>query len=200
MRKRLRLTVIGLVTFLLAAVGFLVGHSMWEQHMRDIAQTGLEFLPGVSQHIQDFHRVKMQDGRKVWEVAADDAQYREDDKTVVVRGASVRLFLKDGRVLELKGDEGRLTLDRREIARVDLEGDIQLTFDDYVVRTQRATYDHEHQLISTPGAVEISGRALELHGDRMEVEVQSERLRLLHNITMQVQPALFTQGGGNAPF
>ena len=39
---------------LLATVGILVGRSLWQQRKRDLLQQAVEFLPGVSQHIQDF--------------------------------------------------------------------------------------------------------------------------------------------------
>jgi LPS export ABC transporter protein LptC len=200
MRKRLRLTVIGLVVLLLATVGGLVGRSLWQQNKRDAVRKGLEYLPGVSQHMQDFHRVKIQDGRKVWEVSAQDAQYFEEDKTVVVRDAMMQLFTKDNRVVGLKGSEARITLDGREVSRIDLSGDIQVTLADYVVRTEHATYDHDRELISAPGAVEISGRGVLLRGDRMEVEVQPQRLILRHNVSMRLEPALLKQGGSDAPF
>src|SRR5512135_480199 len=57
MRTRLRRTVIVIVVLLLGTVGGLVGRSMWQQHKREIVTKGLEYLPGVSQHIQDFRRV-----------------------------------------------------------------------------------------------------------------------------------------------
>ncbi len=199
MRKRLRLSVVVMVLGLLGGVGFLVGRSLWQQRKQDMLQKGLEFLPGVSQHIQDFRRVKVQDGRKVWEVAADDAQYFDENKTVVVRGAVLQWFLKDGRVVGLKGDEGRILLDGHEVARVDLEGQIAVTFADYVVRTTQATYDNRRDVISAPGEIEISGRALQLHGDGMEVDVDAQRLTLLQNVSMQLQPALLKQGGSDAP-
>ncbi|MGH3055590.1 MAG: LPS export ABC transporter periplasmic protein LptC, partial [Gaiellaceae bacterium] len=184
------MTVITLVVVLLLGIGGLVGRSLWQQHGKDVARVGLEFLPGVSQHIQDFHRVKVQDGRKMWDVAAQDAQYREEDQTISIRGAAVQLFLKDGRTLGLKGDEGTILLDGREIMRVDLSGQIQMTLADYVLRTERATYDHQQRVISSPGAVEISGRALSVRGDSMEVHVDSEKLTLTHKVSMLIQPAL----------
>jgi len=199
MRKRLRVTVIALVAILLLGIGALLGRTLWQQRNRDMTSTGLEFLPGISQHIQDFHRVKVQDGRTVWEVEAKDAQYREDDGTVLVRGALLRLYLKDGRTFGLKGDEGRIVLEGREIARVDLHGDIEVTFGNYVMRTAHASYDHKRQLISTLGAVDITGRALRVRGERMEVQVESQRLRLLRNVSTELQPALFKDGGGNDP-
>jgi LPS export ABC transporter protein LptC len=199
MKKHLRVTVIALVVVLLCGIGGLVARSLWQQHGEDAARVGLEFLPGVSQHIQDFRRVKVQDGRKIWDVAAEDAQYKEEDQTVVVRGAALQLFLKDGRTLGLKGTDGQIQLDGREIVRVDLNGAIEVTLADYIVRTEHATYDNQQRIISTPGAVEISGRALQVRGDRMEVDVDSERLTLRHHVSMQIQPALFKQGGHDAP-
>ena len=184
---------------LLCGVGALVGRSLWQQSKDDVVKAGLEFLPGVSQHIQDFHRVKVVDGRKVWEVSAQDAQYVDEEKTVVVRDAKMQLFLKDGRSVGLSGAEARIVLEGREVARVELNGDIQVTLADYVVRTEHATYDQSRQVISAPGAVEISGHAVQLHGDRMEVEVPAERLVLSHNVAMRVQPALLKQGDHEAP-
>jgi LPS export ABC transporter protein LptC len=199
MRKHLRLTIIALVVLLLGGIGALLARSLWQQHRRDVARVGLDFLPGVSQHIQDFHRMKVQDGRKVWEVAAEDAQYREEDEKVIVRGAALQLFLKDGRSFGLKGADGQILLAGREIMRVDLTGAIQATFADYVMRTERASYDHQQRIISTPGAVEISGRALQLRGDSMTVDVHAERLTLQHHVSMRIEPGLLKRGGSDAP-
>jgi len=41
-------------------------------------------LPNVAQRIQNFHRVKVDNGRKVWEVSAREAQYLENEEVVVV--------------------------------------------------------------------------------------------------------------------
>ncbi len=195
--KSLRRMLVAIIAVLLAAVGVLVGRTMWQQYDRDLAAKGLEFLPGVSQHIQDFHRVKVRDGRKVWEVSADDAQYFDEEKTVVVRDAAIQLFLSDGRIVGLRGDEGRILLDGREISEVQLNGQIEVTLADYVVHTARATYYHDRQVISVPTPVDISGNALHLRGDRMEIDVSNQSVSLLSNIAMRLEPALL-KGGGDA--
>ena len=200
MRKGLRRTVVLIVLVLIGGVGVLVGHSMWQQRQHSGVPAGFELIPGVSQHIQDFHRVKVHNGRQVWEISAKDARYFKDDETIVVRAPVMRLFLKDGRVVGLQGDEARILMDgHREIRRVELRGNIEVDLADYKVRTDSATYDHAQEQISTPGAVEISGRGLQLRGDQMVVAVQSERLTLLHHVAMRFQPALLRQGGAHAP-
>jgi len=198
MKKRLRLTVIALVTILLGSVSFLVGRSLFRQHQDDLLRKGIELIPGVSQHIHDFRRVKVaDDGRKVWEVAAEDAQYFEADKTVVIREAMLQLFLKDGRALGLQGREGRLLLDSRELTRVELSGNIEVMLAGYEVRTDEATYDHQQRRISAPGVVRIAGSAFELSGDGMEIDIEEQRLTLLHHVSMRVEPALLRQEGGH---
>lgn len=199
MRKSIQLGILVTVVLLLCALGFLVGRSLWQQHRRELAQHGLEFLPGVSQHIRDFRRVKLQDGRKVWEISAQDAQYFQEDNLIVVRDARMELSRRDGSTIGLKGNEARIEIVGREVKRVELNGAIEVTASGYIVRTDHAIYDHERKLISSPAAVEISGRALHLRGDSMEVQVDDEHVTLFHNVSMHLEPALLKQGENHAP-
>jgi len=198
MRTRLRRTLIAIVVLLLGTVGALLGRSLWIQHRQEVVTKGLEYLPGVSQHIQDFRRVKVQDGRKVWEVAAEDAQYFDDDKTVVIRRAVLQWFLKDGRVVSLRGEEGRIKLNDRDVESVELDKDVEVRLADYVVHAARADYDHARQIIVAPGAVEIAGHAMQLNGKDMEVDVAAQRLTLHQQVSMRIEPQeMRGQGGGD---
>jgi LPS export ABC transporter protein LptC len=188
MKNRLRLLVIGVVIALLGVIGLLIGRSLLTQWREEAAQTGFDLLPQVAQRIQDFHRVKTQDGRKVWEVAAREAQYVDDEHAVVVSEPLVRLYLKDGRALGLRGHEGRVSLDGRELRTVEVLGGVAVEFSEYTVRTERAVYERADDRISSSQPVEIVGRALQLRGERMEVDVGEQRLRLFRNVTMTLQP------------
>jgi LPS export ABC transporter protein LptC len=188
MKRTLRLTIIVAIVLLIGGVGLLVGRTAWEQRKRSLIPDVMELVPGVSQHIQDFRRVKVKDGRKVWEVSAQDGQYFEEDKVVVVRGPVMEWYTNDGRTVGLRGDEGRIIFDGREISRVELSGDIQVSLADYMVHTSNATYDQGRQLILAPGAIEVSSRALHLTGDGLEVDVERQRLSILHNVAMRLEP------------
>ena len=41
---------------------------------RELARQAADLLPDVAQRIQNFHRMKVDKGRKVWEVAASEAR------------------------------------------------------------------------------------------------------------------------------
>jgi LPS export ABC transporter protein LptC len=166
---------------------FLVTRSLRAQWRQEAAESGLDFLPEVAQRIQDFRRVKMKDGRKVWEVAAREAQYLDDQHAVVVSEPLVRLYLKDGRAVGLSGQEGRVLLDGRELREVEMSGGIEVQFADYTARTERAVYQRSTDRISAP-QVEIVGHDLQVSGDRMEVDVGAQRLRLFRNVTMTLWP------------
>src|SRR4051812_25580218 len=94
-RRRVR-GLLGLVVLLaVGGVGVQLGRNLWAQHLRRMRTAALDFLPEIAQRIQNFRRVKMQGDRKVWEVAAREAQYFEDDQQIVVHGPEVSFFLKD---------------------------------------------------------------------------------------------------------
>jgi hypothetical protein len=79
----------------------------------------------------------------------------------------------------------------------DDDGDIDVL----VVRVARADYDHERQIIAAPGAVEIAGRAVELTGDDMEIDVDAQRVNIRHHVSMRVQPELMRgSAGGDTRF
>lgn len=160
------------------AVVVQLARSQWAQHLRSLRTRELDFLPQVSQRIQNFRRVKMEGDRKVWEVAAREAQYFEEDKQVVVDDPEVSFFVKDDQgVVSVKSKQGKIVLDGREMDRVDLEGGIELRFRDYLVRTERAFYQRADDSVVSPGAVVVTGDGLSLSGERMTLEMGSQRVR-----------------------
>jgi LPS export ABC transporter protein LptC len=160
------------------AVGVQLARSQWAQHLRSLRTRELDFLPQVAQRIQNFRRVKMEGDRKVWEVAAREAQYFEEDRQIVIDEPEVSFFVKDDQgIVAVKGKQGKILLDGREMDRVDLEGGIELRFRDYLVQTDRAFYQRAEDAVVSPGAVVVTGNGLSLSADGMAVEMESQRVR-----------------------
>ena len=78
-----------------------------EQRLKKLA-VGL--FPEADQRIQNFRRVKMRDGKKVWEIVARQARYSEDSREAVVEGPEVSLYFSDGAVIALRCREGVIRL------------------------------------------------------------------------------------------
>jgi LPS export ABC transporter protein LptC len=188
MRARLRIIVFVALFVLLGGMAVLVRSTLRTNAEFELAQRALELVPDAAQRIKNFHRVQVRDGRKEWEIAAEEARYFESEERVVVRRPMVRLYLDDGRSVAVTGEEGVVTLDGRELRGVEVGGASEVTLADYVVRTQSAHYDRARDLITADGGVEISGADLDARGTGMQVEVGAQRFRLLDDVQMVIKP------------
>jgi len=186
MRKRgLRRVLLAGVLTALGGIAYLVSSTMSAR--LDPVRLGAELLPQVAQRIQNFRRVKVKDGRTVWEITADDAQYFEDENQIIVHEPRLTFFLKDDRPCRVTGSEGKLSLDGRDIDSVTLGGRVSVELDDLVLETDEATYDRERDLITSPGAVTVRSRSLEVRGKGMEISVGPQQLRLLGEVHTTVR-------------
>jgi LPS export ABC transporter protein LptC len=188
MRKRARLLVTGLLVVVLLAGSWVLGRELWRQRRDDLGRRALDLLPNVAQRIRDFHRVKVEDGRKVWEVSAKEAQYYQEEQLVRVTSPVVSFFLEDGRVVALRGTEGRVVLGDRDLRRVELEGEIRVQLGDYSLETDYARYEREPNLITAPGVVRVHGAEFDLSGEGMEVRVDDQRLTLFDEVETTLWP------------
>ena len=187
-RTRLRAALLVVVSAALAGIGYLVSRNMIARRVRGLEALGKDFLPEVAQRIQNFHRVKREHGRTVWEITAREARYFEQDNQIVVLEPRMTFFLKDdGRATHVSGAEGRLTLDGRELQRVTLKGNVAVQLDDMELQTDEATYDKTRDLITAPGIVTMKGRALRVQGRGMEVDVGPQHIRLLEDVHTTVE-------------
>jgi LPS export ABC transporter protein LptC len=182
-RTRLRAALLLAVTSALIGIGYLTSRSLRERRPQTWADLGKDFLPQVAQRIQNFRRVKMENGRTVWEVTAKDAQYFEQDSQIVVVEPRMTFFLEDGRrEAHVTGSEGRITLDGRELRSLTLRGTVAVRLDDLELQTAEATYDRERDMITSPTLVTIRGKQIELTGRGMEVDVGPQHVRLLDDV------------------
>jgi LPS export ABC transporter protein LptC len=198
MRSRVRRLVVA--SLVLLALGFgaaLVATGVLRQRLEDeLRRQALDLLPHVAQRIKDFHRVKVDQGRKVWEVSAREAQYHEEEQLVLVTEPAVSFYSQDGPGVALRGREGKVFLDGQELEAVELVGELRIQFGDYSLQTDLARYERKGQAIVAPGAIEITGKRLDLHGERLELDLSAQRLHVLGNVRMVLHPQADAVEGG----
>jgi LPS export ABC transporter protein LptC len=175
------------VAIVLAGVGYQVWRNVAERTPRSLAELGVELLPEVAQHIQNFHRVKVKNGRMVWEIKADDAQYFAKDNAIVVKAPELSIYTDTGKLQAwVTSTEGRLVLAgqaaQNELTSVTLTGAVVLWLEDIELRTDVAVYDRPRDLITAPGTVVITGRDMDVHAQGMEVDVTPQHIRLLEDV------------------
>lgn len=185
-RTRLRAALLVVVAVALVGIGYLVRCNVSARRAHTVLDLGADFLPEVAQHIQNFHRVKMENGRTTWEITARDAQYFQESKVIVVREPRMTFFLERGdRQVHVSGTEGRMTLEgesRGELRTLTLRGRVVVQLDDLQLDTEEATYDRSADLITAPEIVTIHGRTLDVKGHGMELHVGPQQVRLLDDV------------------
>lgn len=176
-RAQVRVLVVTLVAASLAWIAYRVTDTVTRRRP-DLVMDALRLLPDAAQRLQDFHRVKLENGRMIWELRAQEAQLFEEEHRAVVQGPEM-IFYGDGTERgRVRGDEGVLILDGAEIESVELRGAVRVEGDGYVLETEQATYVRARDVIVAPGAVRISGKRLAAAGDQMEIDVSDRRLVL----------------------
>jgi LPS export ABC transporter protein LptC len=186
-RTQLRLVVVTLVVSSLAWIGYRVADTM-SRRRHDAVGDVLQILPDAAQRLQDFHRVKLENGRLEWELRAREAQYYEEEHRAVVQQPEM-IFYSDGEErARLQGAEGRLVFDGTDLLTVELRGGVRVQGDGFVLETDLAAYDRDRDVITAPGPVHIDGRDLTVLGQQMEIAVSSQLLTLRRDVRVTVRP------------
>lgn len=180
-RARVRVALIAVVMAGLGGIGFALGRAVLERRSPSSAADEAARLPDVSQRIRDFRRVRVTDGRKVWELKAREARYLESSGEIVVTDPEVS-FYGDRGTVRLSGREGRVRLEGRDLGRVELRGRIEVRRGDLRARAEEATYVRDRNAIAVRSGLRISGRSLTLTGDVLVVDLAAERVRVLGNV------------------
>ena len=134
----------------------------------------------VSQRMSEFRRIKMKDGRKVWEIAARQARYLADTNTVVIDSPEISFYFQDGEAVELNCREGTIHLheETQDLVRIDLNGGLTMQVGDVSFTTDRAVYDHQDNTIVSDGVLNVAGEGYTATGRGYSVTVDTKRLVL----------------------
>lgn len=139
------------------------------------------------QRMTEFRRVKMQDGKKVWEIVARQARYFADKNEVIIDTPEVSLYFKDGEAVALRCQEGTVHLDGvSDLRQVELRGELEIKIGDIVLKTDQATYDRQKNTISSDGVIHIVGQGFTAEGKGYTVAVDTKQLRLNAKVHMTV--------------
>ena len=131
------------------------------------------------QRMTEFRRVKMQDGKKVWEIVARQARYFADSNAVVIDTPEVSLYFSDGEAVALRCREGTLHLDgESELLHIELRGNLEMQMGSISLKTDQATYDRQKNTISSDGVIHVVGQGFTLEGKGYTVAVDTKRLTL----------------------
>ena len=191
MRRRNRLILLLVIFLSLGGVAYKVGESVWMMKTEEIKKNplkALDYLPESALQMKDFHRAKLEDGRKMWELFGDEANYFKEQKQAIIKKPRFYYYNKQGEIIETTGATARLFFNEKELEKLQLEGGIQVTYQGYVLKSDEATYFADAGRIILPKRATVAGNGMEVEGSRMEVELEVKKVRLVQNVKTKIEP------------
>lgn len=190
MRRMRRTILLMAILISLGGVGYKVAEIV-RRVQKDVKSNpikALDYLPESTLQMKDFHRSKIEDGRKVWELFGDEASYYKEQKEAVIKKPRFYYYDKKGEVAETKGDEAVLYLNEKELERMELRGGVQVTFQGYLLTSEEANYTPAKDQIVLPNRTTVVGEGIALEGARMEVELEGKKIRLIQAVKTKIDP------------
>ena len=183
-RTQIRKLLIVAVMLALAGLGFVLGRTMINQQQATVQNpTVTDLEPDVSQRIKEFRRVKLKDGRKQWELTAEEAEVLTDQNAVAIVGPKLAFYGGEGRQVEVKGAAGRVTLSDGNVQQIELSGGIDVTVGDYFVQTEKAIFFENINSIAAPGEVRLTSSEIALTGQAMLLELANRKVLFRNGVT-----------------
>lgn len=191
MRKTRRSILLLAILLSLGGVGYKVVEfvqRVQKDVKRNPALKTLDYLPESALHMKDFHRAKIEGGRKIWELFGDEASYFKEQKEAIIRKPRFLYYDKKGEVAETTGDEAHIYINEKELERMELRGGIQVSFQGYVLKSEEANYVPAQDQIILPNHTTVVGEGIALEGSRMEVELEDRKIRMPHRVKTRIEP------------
>jgi LPS export ABC transporter protein LptC len=190
MRKARRSILLLAIVISLGAVGYKVSEIVRrvQKEIKSNPLKALDYLPESSLQIKDFHRSKIEDGRKVWELFGDEANYYKEQKEALIKKPRFYYYDKKGEVAETKGDEAVIYLNEKQLDRMELRGGVEVTFQGYVLKSEEANYTPANDQIVLPSRTTVVGEGIAVEGARMEVELEEKKIRLIQAVKTKIEP------------
>ncbi|UCD87701.1 MAG: LPS export ABC transporter periplasmic protein LptC [Desulfobacterales bacterium] len=119
------------------------------------------------------HHVATRDGVKEWTLDAESAQYHKTNNKTVFKDILATFFLEDGNTIRLSSRDGVLLTDTKDM---EVWGDVVARSGPYELNTDKLCYKYESHTMFTESPVIIKGNGMEIIGDRMAFDLQTEQV------------------------
>ena len=159
-----------------------------QKEVKENPLKALDYLPESSLQLKDFHRSKIENGRKVWELFGEEANYYKEQKEAVIKKPRFYYYDKKGEIAETRGEEALIYLNEKELERMELRGGIEVTFQGYILKSEEANYVPAKDQIVLPSRTTVVGEGISLEGARMEVELEGKKIRLIQAVKTKLEP------------
>jgi len=190
MRKTKRALLLTVILFSLGAVAYKVADVV--RQLNKVVKKGpvavLNSLPDAALQIKDFHRAKIENGRKVWELFGDEANYLKDKREALIKRPRFLYYDKKDEAAETSAETAHIFLNEKELERLELKGGVRVSMKGYVLTSESADYLPAKEQIFLPTRTQVVGEGISIEGASMEVELEGKKIRMVRDVKTKIEP------------
>lgn len=190
MRKTRRAFLLIVIFLSLGAVAYKVSDVV--RQMKKVAKkspiAALDSLPDAALHIKDFHRAKIENGRKVWELFGDEADYMKEKREAWIKRPRFLYYDKKDEAAETSAETAHIFLNEKELERLELKGGVRVSMQGYVLTSESANYLPAKEQITLPTRTQVVGEGISIEGASMEVELEEKKIRMVREVKTKIEP------------
>ena len=138
---------------------------------------------GANLSLGKIKQTATRDGRKEWSLEAGSAHYIETEKKAVLKDLFITYFLEDNQKVYLDADQGILNTGTNDI---EFSGNVMVRNEDYRLRTDRLSYEHNRRLIFTDDRVHIAGDDADIFADSLKYDLNAKQIVLTGNVASRI--------------
>ncbi len=180
-----------LAGFGIVALLLLLGVTIWVVRHREDAQAMRKvagLVPGSLLHARNFHWTQMKAGQRQWVLTAADASYSADKTALVLTDADVAMTSEDGKQVRINAPHAVLHLSGNHVNRADLSGGAVITYGDFTMTTESASYMPDSDRIEAPGQVTLEGQGVKVVGVGLTGNSRTRVFQLNQQVSTDITP------------
>lgn len=135
--------------------------------------------------LKDFKRSQSSpDGKTSWSVTAKEGEYIFQQSSAELKDAIVTVSRANGRSFVLRSKNASIIFDGNSLKSATLKNSVELTHEDprLDIKTEIAEYSGDENTITAPGKVTILSDSIEIYGNSMKANVESQEFELEHGV------------------
>jgi LPS export ABC transporter protein LptC len=138
-------------------------------------------IPQADLVIKGLNLTETKDDALLWKIKADSAQIYQEQGTARLNNIKLTIFENKQPVLWLEGKVADMNINKRDIT---VTGKVVANFrDDLLFETNSLTWQNEERMLSTSTPIKISRPHLEIQGQGLQADVDSEKLSINNGVT-----------------
>lgn len=142
-------------------------------------------MDGVNIGIKKFHLMEEEDGKKKWELEADEAWVIDSRNVTMLKDVQMTFFQREKEDTKLRADEGVV---KDKIKKIEVQGNVVISNDHYVLKSHQLTCQWDSSLVTTREFVEITGRNFKVTGIGMVSNLKEKKIEISRDVKMMIYP------------